>query len=523
MHRPETGPLSLRALAWPLAAITLAHLALLLAWSVAVPTFRGADEHVHHDFLRALVDDWSYPEYDELPVNQRTLAALADSPVYPKDARAAPADAATERSARTSWSGLGPDVREQAFPFNQMPQHPPLYYTSTAAVLRVLDADGSAPLDRVVWQLRLMSVLSLLPLPLLAADVTRRFTSSAPVVVGAAGAVLAVPQLSHLGAIVSNDPLMILLGSVTLAGVARLVTGDRRWVTVVLTGIAAGLALFTKGFAVPLVPAVALACLWPLLARRSGDARRRVGAVLSRSTVIAVLAFVFGGWWWIRNVVAYGNPQPGVNLRDRVEGVDLDVVAFAGDFSERLAGSFWGNFGWREAPLPIALVAVLTVVLVGLVVVGCWRRWARVVLVVPAVAAGAMVLSAGWNAYEKTGVSYATQGRYLFTGIIGLAGLAALGTGRLFRGPGRWQPSVTLVVAFALQAIGLVVAVERYWAGDGLEPLRALGAFSPLPGPVTAAILAAVPVTAIVALVASRPGRMGRSPGSSASSGAQVS
>lgn len=504
---------SLRDVARPLVCITVAYLSLMLAWSVVMPTFRGADEHIHHDFIRHLTDTWDYPDYDELSVSWRTALAISpddpSSPVYPADAPPVGEDQATPRSERESWTEAGPDDRGGFV--NQLPQHPPLYYVPAAAVVRLIDADGAAPLDRVVWQLRLLNVLLLVPLPLLAADIARRFTSSRAAVLGAAALVVAVPQLAQEGATLSNDPLMILLGSVTLAGVARLLTGDRRWATAVVTGVAAGLALFTKGFAVPLVPAVALAAVLPLWRSGRGDpdgsgsgahlaAVTRAG-VLARAGAIAGLALVFGGWWWIRNVIVHGNPQPGIGTRERVEGVDADFVAFAGNFTDRLISSFWGNVGWREAHLPIGLSALLTVLLVVAIGLACWRRWERLVLVIPTVVAGFMVVAAGWGAYRKTGVSHATQGRYLFTSIAALAALAALGVDRYASRFARWLPVTLLAGGFGLQAAMLVIAVRRYWAGGGLDRVDALVAFSPLPDPVTTGFLLLVPVTAVVALI----------------------
>jgi hypothetical protein len=529
----ERLPPTLRALARPLAALTALHLGLLLTWSVVVPTFRGADEHVHHDLARHLTETWHYPEYDGLDVSRRTLEALGTSPVFPAHAAAASADQATHRADRPGWTDLGPDVRNG--PPNQMPQHPPLYYEAAGAFLRVVDGDGRMPLDRAVWDLRLLSVLFLLPVPLLAADIARRYSRQASVVLGAAVATLAVPQLTHVGATVSNDPLMVLLGSLTLAGAARLATGDGRWSTAALTGVAAGLALFTKGFAVPLVPAVAVAALLPLWHRAARQARHGVGstppptsgqpaglapiaarATLERAGLVALLALACGGWWWIHNVVAYGTPQPGVRLRDRVPGVDVDVARFAGDFSERLVGSFWGTFGWREAHLPIGLSGVLTALAVVAVVAAVWRRWARLILVLPALAAGVMVLSSGWGAYKKTGVSYATQGRYLFAGIAGLAVLAALGLHRLVgsRGhrPGHeqhrsWQPAATLAVALTVQAASLVICLQRYWAGGWVDRLRAMARFAPVPGPATAGILAFTALATLTAIALLPPRR----------------
>jgi small subunit ribosomal protein S36 len=516
------GPLELRQLVRPLALISLSFLVLMLVWSVAVPTFRGADENVHHDFVRYLTETWDYPDYDELRVSRRTLSIGSPATGSPAEPRLAPPvgaeQAIEDRSERPSWRERGPAVRDG--PPNQLAQHPPLYYVPTAAVVRLVDSDGDAPVDRVIWQLRVLNVLTLLPLPVVAADIARRFTSSGPVVLAAAAAVVAVPQLAHEGATVSNDPLQILLGSLTMAGVARLITGDRRWGTATATGLAAGAALLTKGFAVPLVPAVGLACLLPLWPgyRAAADGsecdsdhtgteppgtgdRVETGGILARTALVTVLALVVGGWWWIRNIVVHGNPQPGVRLRERVEGVDVDLLEFAGSFTGRLVSSFWGNIGWRETQLPPVLTGLLTVVLVLAVAAGCWRRWPRLVLVVPTIVAGAMVLAAGWGAYRKTGVSHATQGRYLFAGIAALAALAAIGLARM---SGRLLPRLPVLVFGAgavLQLATLALAVRRYWAGGGIDRLRALVAFSPLPDAVTVALLALAPLCVMATLV----------------------
>ncbi|HUR08871.1 MAG TPA: DUF2142 domain-containing protein [Nonomuraea sp.] len=495
----------LRSLSRPLAALTVLHLGLLLTWSVIVPTFRGADEHVHHDLIRRLAQSWRYPEYDRLEVSRRTLDALSTSPAFPAHAPAVAARAATRRADRAAWSDLGPDVRTG--PPNQMPQHPPLYYETAAAVLRVVDGDGDAPLDLAVWELRLLSILAMAPLPLLAADIARRFSRSPAVILSAAAAVLAVPQLTHLGATVSNDPFMILLGSATLAGAARLATGDRRWATAATTGVAAGLALFTKGFAIPLVPAVALACLLPLATRGREDAREAErpptkAGTWGRAGLVASLALAFGGWWWVHNVLAYGTPQPGVRLRDRVPNVELDKLRFLGDFSERLVSSFWGYFGWREVHLPLVVTAGMTALVVATALLACRRCWSRVVLLVPAAVATSMVLSSGWGAFKKTGVSYATQGRYLFAGIAGLAVLVSLGVARLTTRQSSWQPLTTLALALTLQGAGLWLCLHRYWAGAGTESLRAMVRFAPIPGAVTAGVLLLTAAAALAALVA---------------------
>src|SRR3546814_12848822 len=95
----------------------------------------------------------------------------------------------------------------------------------------------------------------------------------------------------------------------------------------------------------------------------------------------------------------------------------------------------------------MAVSIAMTVVVVVAAAAACWRRLPRLVLLLPVATAGAMVLSSGWGAFKKTGVSYATQGRYLFAGAAALAVLVALGVARLSRRGSWWQPGAPPVVA----------------------------------------------------------------------------
>ncbi len=490
-----------------------------------VPTFRGADEHVHHDFIRRLTETWAYPEYDELDVSRRTLDALGTSPAFPAHAAPVPTEAATHRADRPGWGDLGPDVRNG--PPNQMPQHPPLYYVTAAAVLRVLDGDGTAPLDLAVWQLRLLSILALAPLPL---SRRRHRPQVQPVGPGRAvrgrrraGRAAADPhgrdrleRPAHGAARVADPrrgrahrhrrppardrrrhrrarragplheglrrarscpqwPLACLLPVIGAwrgarrstigaplrpgvdSGAAELhsttqIGDSSAWASPGETRSRADRPEPASDITAPRASATTATAAEPTPdpATEAGGSSEVRGA-LGRALVVSVLALALGGWWWIRNVIAYGTPQPGVRLRERVPDVELDLLRFAGDFGERFIGSFWGNFGWREAHLPIGVSIGMTVLVVVAVAAACWGQWPRVVLVLPALVASAMVLSSGWGAFKKTGVSYATQGRYLFAGIAGLSVLVALGIARLLRGRTTWQPLVMLDLAVALQ------------------------------------------------------------------------
>lgn len=497
------------ALVWALAAITFAHLGLLVLWSLMVPTFRNADENAHHDMVRAMTETWSYPAWDGLAFSRRTLVAMGSSPVFAADQPPAPAEAATPRGERPGWAELAPDVRDG--PPNQMPQHPPVYYLLAGAVTRVIDPDGTRPLDRVVWDLRVLSVLMMLPLPLLAADIARRLGAGTAATVSAAAASIGVPQLTHVGAALSNDPLLVLLGGLSLAGAARLATGDQRWSVAVATGALGGLTLLTKGFGVPVAAAVGVACLTPLVTRRGDPDRPPPGAVLARAAVVAVVAFVLGGWWWVRNYLVEGTPQPGVRLRDRVPGVELDLWRFGTDFADRLVSSTWANLGWFEGRLPLWVGAAATVVVLVAVLAALWRAPHRLFLAAAPASAFAMVLSAAWGAFRKTGHAHATHGRYGFAAAAGVAALVGLGLVHLAGRRSPLVPTTVLIAGLGLQAAALWIALGTYWAGEGpMARLAAMAAFAPLPGTVTAGVLflavagSGIAVAATVAVAHSR-------------------
>jgi hypothetical protein len=59
----------------------------------------------------------------------------------------------------------------------------------------------------------------------------------------------------------------------------------------------------------------------------------------------------------------------------------------------------------------------------------------------------------------------------------------------------------TLALALALQVLGLWLCLHRYWAGSGVDPVRAMARFAPIPGAVTAGVLLLTGVSAVTALV----------------------
>jgi hypothetical protein len=478
-------------------------------WTVAVPPMRAPDEPAHVDLILYLAEGHPYPGYDQRYFGE---ALELDTKRYLEDSRfrwpTFDASEAVPRSERPDVADLGgtapdeeaypPNLSRPDFPraYNQMPQHPPLYYEAMAALLRVerwlLPGHGLPSLDRELGLLRLANVLLVLPLPLLAWAGVRRIGGSDRAGTVAALLPLGLPQLLHIVASVNNDNLLIPLGgvlAVLLAGVAR---GLRAWRTDLAVAVVLGLALLTKAFAAMFVPGIVVAyalCAWT-------TGRRRPAAVgLVR---VGVVSAVLGGWWWIGNLIREGQVAPTTETLTRVEGdrppdFHPDMIRFVWTFSGRMVARTWAWIGYRnpkfELPVLVVVAALAVVVVASAVAAmragpgpspaGGPRRadiafaWLAVGLLLTFVARRA------WGLYETTGTYAFIQGRYLYSALVGPMAVVALGLAALFR---RRAVAVTLAAVLTLQAWVVLEVVTGSWSGPGLfGSIRGVLAWSPWP------------------------------------------
>lgn len=525
---PTGGPADELRIGRPPRPVLVATLVLALLgalWTVAVPAFRAPDEAAHVDLVMYLADGHGYPDFDGrrfgeevgLDTNRYLIDLARPWPRF--DAADAP-----PRTARPDVDDLGgtePDAEARSggsrhrpghpYVYNQMPQHPPLYYQAMATVLRVerwlVPGDDLPSLDRELGLMRLLDVALIAPLPLLAWATVRRLGGDDRAGTVAALLPLCLPQLMHIGAAVNNDNLFILLGgvlAVLLAGVAR---GRAGWRTHVAVGLVLGLALLTKAFAVMFVPWVALAYVV------SGWSTRRWRPRLAGAATALALGAVVGGWWWIGNWVREGQPAPTTEsltrtTADRPAGFSAEPVAFAWTFTGRLVSRTWAwiGFGTPKFDLPAALVAAGTLAFLAATVVaavgsrrgpglGAGPRRVDVALAwLPTVLVAAFVARRAWGLYETTGRFAFVQGRYLFGTVVGPMAVAGVGAARLHRR----APVAVVATALVVQGWVLADVVRGSWSGEG--PAGAVGgvlAWSPWPAPVVVGVTAAGAAAAV--------------------------
>jgi small subunit ribosomal protein S36 len=263
----------------------------LAGWSVLVPLYHAPDEPNHTDAVMRLAEGKGWPHPGEVTVTLGGIGAIASSPYgsrelpYDLNVGTLLAQNATNRADRPSWGELGAHqpqdfvarhvevVRQEQF-VQQIVQHPPLYYWVGAAVLRLLPGDvDHLRWDVVIGTLRLLSALMIIPLPFLAYHGARRLTGDENAATVAAVVPLAVPQLTHIGATVNNDNLLVLTGGLATVAIVYVLRGDTSLRTAAYTGTFIGLALFSKSLAIVFVPMVAAAYLlaWQR-ARRATEA-----------------------------------------------------------------------------------------------------------------------------------------------------------------------------------------------------------------------------------------------------------
>ncbi len=503
---------------------------LMLAATVLYPAFQNADEVAHVDYVLAHRDGQWLDAPGSLSYQAGSLAAknlLPNTQVSEHVGGSPP----LQRSQRLSFDALGAARPLSAFP-NQMTQHPPLYYGVAAGFSYLLPNFSHHRFDIQVFWLRLLSVLLLLPVPLLIFSTARRITGSQSVALIASLLPLAIPSYLRTGSAVSNDSLLLLLMSAALALLARAAFGDLSRRTAVLIGLAWGGALLTKGFALSLPPVIVLA----YLVASPGSLRRRIALGWRPMIIAGAVGSAIGVWWWVRNVLVYHAVQPdGLgNLPDNLRQLTLGTshgpgteLGFLRAFSKLLGKRTFGSLGLIDMPtvaVPLlqTLVIVLVLLMIASMLIGVgglraripmlrdssWSAGRAVALMLPALLIILMMYGSARSVYLRGQQLPGVQVRYLLPASLGVLICVAVALCSLTGRFARWVAPVLLTLTLGFIALSTFEVLEYEMSGRGRgrlallkQGIRFVVGWSPLPSIGTSVLFLLTGLVAVLALI----------------------
>ncbi len=523
-------PVAVRSAASPLRRIGLP---LLLAgfvllgsvYAVVTPLFEVSDELWHYPMVKTLADGSGLPVQD--PANPGPWRQEGSQPplYYALMALA------------TSWIDTSdmPEVR----------------WVNPHADNGVITPDGNNnivihtqregwPWTGTVLAVRLIRLLSVL---LGAATVyfTFRLALEARpgregVALAAAGFTAFTPMFVFISASVNNDTLAITLSAAALWLMAhwlRAPQAPSRWQVVAMALLLGGAAL-SKSSALGLWPLAGAALIAAKLIRHRAGLSTWVGHLRPLLTPLAViygLALLISGWWFVRNLVHYGDLL-GWNAFLATVGARPHPATLWQLCGERVGfvQAYWGLFGGVSVPLPDWTYTLLTgmagVALAGLVVgLGLWlarrRRvaaWAASLVLAgrafftrrsrPAPAANVKssrgskrqipgrppagatpiawadvavwALLLAWlvlivvGLIRWTSLTWASQGRLIFPAISVIGVLLAAGLGRIWRG----LPALAVAGMAGLAAVVPFTIIAPHYAPPAPLTAEAMAAIS---------------------------------------------
>lgn len=476
-------------------------------WAVVTPAFRAPDEAKHFNSILRLMQGGGWPPPQSVGLVEGTFVAVYESgfvatgkPVsvrYYADLPAFKDPELPQAEYRSVVSGLSTQGYGEITTPDQMTQHPPLYYSIEAILLKILGADGWR-WDQLLLGMRLISAMMVAAaVPFIMAMIRLVTRSAAATIVGTV-AIAAIPQFGLISGSVSNDALVILSGSATIYYSVLAVRRPEKIRTATIgVGIALGAGLLAKGLVLAAIPVVAIFFIiagW----RRSRKFWRRVLPVAGAMAI----AFAVGGWWYVRNLMLYGQVQPSMRGSGRSETAfeGYNLLAFARDVIRRINNTFWGAQRGTEALPTTAVLAAGTAFVVLTLAVLVFSRQRRLLLILSLypVLVAVLFVYHSWQIYWSTGDFMGLQGRYLY-GAIGLyslvIALAWQGVTRRLT-PGVYRSANVVALTFSLIVFGLGISYMSwlYWRshGEGIDV-----AFSRM---VSAGPLNAATVTVLVVL-----------------------
>lgn len=273
--------------------------------------------------------------------------------------------------------------------------------------------------------------------------------------------VATIPQFTFISASLSNDNMIIVVSAASLVILAAMGGGRLRqgilWWEWVGLGLLLGLGALSKLQGLGLI--LLAAYTFTLYARRQNAWGTLVQGVLWVAGVVLIVA----GWWYIRNMLLYGDPFGTINLLS-VTGERVEPLTLSELYGELrgLQMSFWGIFGWFSILLP-SWTYTLFEILTALAASGAILVWVRSLRASRRMIAtrkqkvNAVEIAWVWAFISLLLLAYwisvaqGSQGRLLFPAISALAVVATVGL-RFWAG---LLPRVVRVAVGTLVPLGL--------------------------------------------------------------------
>ncbi len=198
------------------------------------------------------------------------------------------------------------------------------------------------------------------------------------------------PMFVHIMASVNNDTLAAALSSLALLLGARMIRGGATTWRAIALGVVLGCAALSK------VSGIALAIAVPffvgvaqILTAEVAERRRGAGVVSSVSPCLAfsictlLPVILIAGWWYVRNLMLYGDPT-GTTMMATIAGPRAQLptaLELVGEW-DGFYKAYWGLFGAVNIPMhePIYIALEVLLVLAGiglLLVIGHWLKEVR--------------------------------------------------------------------------------------------------------------------------------------------------
>ncbi len=389
-----------------LALIVFVYCILGLAYAVETPRWQTPDEPAHYNYVAYLAENRRVP-----------VLQMGDYPhEYLEEIKAA---------------GFPPEMSIE--PIRYEYHQPPLYYALATAVYRLA---GPLGFDGQFLALRLFSVLLGAILLLVAHAVVREiFPQDLFLALVATTFIATLPMHIAMSAAINNDTLAELILALVVWLCVKEMKEDLSRRQLLALGMLVALALLTK------TTIYAPVALLPLVALAASARRKRWHASLKKLGVVFGLGLLLSGWWFVRNILTYGDLDLfGWHRHDSIvvgQPTTVDWIAQHGlaqtvqDFFLVSFRSFWAQFGWMgvlvDSRLYLLLAVVSALVLAGFVLwlvrvarhsvlLDQFQRWALLLLLLVFV-----LVAAAHVSYNLKFVQH--QGRYLFPALvpIGLA------------------------------------------------------------------------------------------------------